>query len=112
MDNSEYDRLRQAYKDVVDAWVASIREEEALALPDHSMVAMERWDTACFTEQDGQEQASDDDGHGTRFHHAHTIAPPPAMRKSWHAGLCVLEYRTMLKLEAIAAFVAGKQRGK
>jgi hypothetical protein len=58
MDNPEYDRLRQAYKDAVDAWVAAIREEEALATPNHSMTAMERWDTAGFKEQDAQKKAS------------------------------------------------------
>jgi len=57
MDTSDYDRLRQAYKDAVDQWVATIREEEALALPDHSMIAMEHWDAAGFKEQDAQKKA-------------------------------------------------------
>jgi hypothetical protein len=57
MDNSKYDRLRQAYKDAVDEWVAAIREEEALATPNHSEVAMERWDAACFKERDAQKKA-------------------------------------------------------
>ena len=56
MDNSDYDRLRQAYKDAVDGRVAAIREEEALATPDHSMIAMERWDAANFKEQDAQKK--------------------------------------------------------
>ena len=41
MDKADYDRLRQSYKDAVDTWVAAMREEEALATPDHSVVAME-----------------------------------------------------------------------
>ena len=57
MENADYDRLRQAYKDAVDAWVAAIREEEALATPDHSMIAMEQWDAAGFKEQDAQKKA-------------------------------------------------------
>jgi hypothetical protein len=57
MDTSEYDRLRQVYKDAVDAWVSAIRDEEALATPDHSMVAMEHWDAATFKEQDAQKKA-------------------------------------------------------
>jgi len=57
MDRAEYDRLRQSYKDAVDTWVAAIREEEALATPDHSMVALERWDAAGFKEQDAQKKA-------------------------------------------------------
>ncbi len=57
MENADYDRLRQTYKNAVDAWVAAIREEEALATPDHSMVAMEKWDDAGFKEQDAQKKA-------------------------------------------------------
>jgi len=57
MDKADYDRLRLSYKDAVDTWVAAIREEEALATPDHSMVAMELWDAASFKEQDAQKKA-------------------------------------------------------
>ena len=57
MNIADYDRLRQSYKDAVDAWVAAIRAEEDLATADHSMVAMEHWDTACFKEQDAQKKA-------------------------------------------------------
>jgi hypothetical protein len=57
MDNSKLDELRKAYKQAVDQWVDAIRAEEALATPDHSEVAMERWDRATFTEQDAQEKA-------------------------------------------------------
>jgi hypothetical protein len=37
--------------------VGAIRAEEALATPDHSMTAMEKWDAARFTEQDAQTKA-------------------------------------------------------
>ena len=47
----------QAYEDAIDEWVAVVREEEALATPDHSMIAMERWDAANFKEQDAQKKA-------------------------------------------------------
>ena len=57
MDKADYDRLRQSYKDAVDTWVAAIREEEALATPDHSMIAMEHWDVASFKEQDARKKA-------------------------------------------------------
>ena len=57
MDTTELDRLRLAYKTAVDEWVAAIREEEELATPDHSMVQMERWDAACFREQDANKKA-------------------------------------------------------
>ena len=54
MKNSDLDQLRTTYKAAVDAWVAAIRTEEALATPDHSMIAMEHWDKAAFAEQDAQ----------------------------------------------------------
>ena len=57
MQKADYDCLRPSYKDVVDTRVAAIREEEALATPDHSMVAMEHWDAASFKEQDAQKKA-------------------------------------------------------
>ena len=58
MNTSDLDRLRLQYKAAVDEWVAAIRAEEALATPDHSMTAMEKWDDAHFTEQDAQEKAT------------------------------------------------------
>jgi hypothetical protein len=58
MDRTELDQLRAAYKAAVDAWVNAIRSEEALATPDHSMTAMEKWDTAHFKEQDAQQKAA------------------------------------------------------
>lgn len=50
--------MRLAYKSAVDEWVDAIRAEEALATPDHSMVAMEHWDAAHFREQDAQTKAT------------------------------------------------------
>ena len=41
----------------MDQWVLAIRAEEALATPDHSETAMERWDDAGFAEQDAQKTA-------------------------------------------------------
>jgi hypothetical protein len=57
MSDPDLDQLRLAYKSAVDEWVQSIRAEEALATPDHSMVAMEKWDAAHFREQDASEKA-------------------------------------------------------
>jgi hypothetical protein len=51
--------LRLAYKKAVDDWVAAIRTEEALATPDHSMTAMEKWDAAHFWEQDAQAKVTE-----------------------------------------------------
>jgi len=59
MDNSKLDQLQTAYKQAVEEWVRAIRAEEALATPDHSEIAMEKWDAACFAEQDAQKKAKE-----------------------------------------------------
>lgn len=59
MDKANLDQLRLDYKRAVDAWVDTIRSEEALATPDHSMTAMEKWDEAHFAEQDAQRKAAE-----------------------------------------------------
>lgn len=58
MITTDLDQLRSGYKTAVDEWVSAIRAEEALATPDHSMTAMEKWDEARFREQDAQEKAT------------------------------------------------------
>jgi len=50
--------LRLGYKKPVDEWVDAIRAEEALATPDHSMIAMEQWDSAHFREHDAHTKAT------------------------------------------------------
>ncbi len=59
MSPADLDRLRLAYKKAVDEWVDAIRAEEALATPDHSMIAMEKWDASHFTEHDAQTKATE-----------------------------------------------------
>jgi hypothetical protein len=59
MSKADFDQLRLAYKKAIDEWVDTIRAEEALATPDHSMIAMERWDAAHFKEQDAQSKAGE-----------------------------------------------------
>ena len=58
MSQENLDQLRLVYKQATDEWVNSIRAEEALATPDHSMTAMEEWDTAHFNEQDAHTRAT------------------------------------------------------
>jgi hypothetical protein len=48
IDRSELDRLQLLYKEAVHRWVVAIREEEAIATPDHSIVAWARWEQAGF----------------------------------------------------------------
>lgn len=57
MENAELDQLRSRYKAAVERWIAAIREEENLATPNHSMVAVEQWDQANFAEQDARDIA-------------------------------------------------------
>ena len=59
MSEPNLDQLRLVYKAAVDEWVDSIRAEEALATPDHSMIAMEQWDTAHFKEHDAHTKATE-----------------------------------------------------
>jgi hypothetical protein len=58
MSKENLDQLRIAYKKAIDEWVEAIRAEEALATPDHSMIAMERWDDAHFKEHDAHMKAT------------------------------------------------------
>jgi hypothetical protein len=46
----ELDELQVAYKKAVDNWVTAIREEEALASGNHSVVELDQWEAAHFRE--------------------------------------------------------------
>jgi hypothetical protein len=59
MSKADIDQLRLDYKKATDEWVNTIRAEEALATPDHSMIAMEHWDAAHFREQDAHSKATE-----------------------------------------------------
>ena len=58
MSEVNLDQSRLAYKKAVDEWVDAIRAEEALATPDHSMIATEHWDAAHFKEHDCHTKAT------------------------------------------------------
>jgi hypothetical protein len=58
MTTPDLDQLRLAYKQATDLWIATIRAEEALATPDHSMLAWEKWDDAHFREEDAHTKAT------------------------------------------------------
>ena len=57
MENAELDGLRQGYLNAVDEWRASIRYEEGLATPDHSMTDVEKWDRAHLAEEAARAKA-------------------------------------------------------
>ena len=46
----ELDQLQADYKAAVDAWVAAILEEEALASVHHSVAELDQWEAAHFRE--------------------------------------------------------------
>ena len=57
MQDTDFDKLLSDYRQAIDNWVAAIEAEEALANDDHSMVEMEKWDAADFTEHDAEAAA-------------------------------------------------------
>jgi hypothetical protein len=57
MEDKDFDQLLTHYKQTVDAWVAAIKAEEALANEDHSMIEMEKWDAASFVAHDAEAAA-------------------------------------------------------
>jgi hypothetical protein len=51
--SDELDGLQTAYKNAVDAWISSIRTEEALAsAADHSVTDIDQWEKAHFDEDE------------------------------------------------------------
>ena len=57
MENLNFDQLLHDYRQAIDAWVDAIRAEEDLANDDHSMVEMEKWDTAGLHAHDAERTA-------------------------------------------------------
>lgn len=53
----DFDQLLKEYRQATDAWVKAVKAEEALANDDHSMVAMEHWDTAALAARDAGNHA-------------------------------------------------------
>ena len=58
MSKESLDQTRFAYMKAVDEWVDAIHAEEDLATPDHSMLAMEKWDAAHFREQEAHQKVT------------------------------------------------------
>ena len=57
MENLNFDQLLHDYKQAIAAWVDAIHSEESLANDDHSMVEMEKWDTAGLNVHDAERSA-------------------------------------------------------
>jgi hypothetical protein len=48
----ELDRMQSDYKAAVEEWIATIRQEEALASTNHSVAQVDRWEQAHFHEEE------------------------------------------------------------
>lgn len=51
-DNSELDRMQNAYKAAVEEWIAAIKTEEELASVNHSIAEVDKWEDAHFKEDE------------------------------------------------------------
>jgi hypothetical protein len=51
-EHPELDGLQAAYRNAVEAWIASIRKEEALASVNHSVAEVDEWERAHFDEDE------------------------------------------------------------
>jgi hypothetical protein len=51
-EHPELDELQAAYKNSVEAWIAAIRKEEALASVNHDVADVDNWEQA-HLEEDG-----------------------------------------------------------
>jgi hypothetical protein len=57
IDIAELDKMQSGYKAAVEAWIAAIRKEEALALVNHSETQVDEWEAASFAAEDAREKA-------------------------------------------------------
>ena len=53
-DNAELERLQSPCKAEVEAWIAAIRTEEALASVDHTVAQVDKWEEAHFLAEDAR----------------------------------------------------------
>jgi hypothetical protein len=51
-EHPELDELQAAYKSAVEAWIVSIRKEEALASVNHEVAEVDEWEKAHFEEDE------------------------------------------------------------
>ncbi len=53
---AELDQLQKAYKEAVEAWITTIRGEEALASTEHSVAEVDKWEEADFREEEARDK--------------------------------------------------------
>jgi GTP1/Obg family GTP-binding protein len=55
----ELDRLQAEYRNAVEAWIAAIRSEEALASVNHTVAEVDKWESAHFAEDEMRSNVKD-----------------------------------------------------
>ena len=50
-ETAELDQLQNAFKEAVEAWITTIRQEEALASTEHSVADIDQWESAADLQQ-------------------------------------------------------------
>jgi S-adenosylmethionine hydrolase len=55
----ELDRLQAEYKSAVEAWIAAIRNEEALVSINHTVAEIDKWEGAHFAEDEMRSTVKD-----------------------------------------------------
>jgi hypothetical protein len=58
-EHPELDELQAAYKNAVEAWIAAIRKEEALASVAHDIADVDNWEQAHFDEDEMRSTVKD-----------------------------------------------------
>lgn len=56
---AELDQMQAAYKTAVEKWIASIKQEEALASMNHTIAEVDKWEQAHFAEDKIRKQVKD-----------------------------------------------------
>lgn len=57
-ETAELDQLQNAFKDAVEAWITTIRQEEALASSEHSVADLDQWELAADLQQQAGEKVT------------------------------------------------------
>ena len=56
---AELDQLQRTYQSAVEAWIAVIRQEEALASTEHSIADVDKWEEADFAEEEARDKTKE-----------------------------------------------------
>ena len=56
---AELDQMQKAYKEAVEAWIAAIRQEEALASVNHTVAEIDKWENAAMAEDEARDKAKE-----------------------------------------------------